>query len=88
MNIIRTNIDKLVEGQREFIVGSYEQFLAFGGPCVYFHSECLAEGNRNFLSKRHIEEELQRHMVALPKLIDNSIVNYVRKVSGQIEDMA
>src|SRR4030067_3421678 len=55
MNIIQTNIDKLVEGQNEFIAGSYEQFIAFGGPCVYFHSECLAEGNMNFLSKRHIE---------------------------------
>jgi hypothetical protein len=55
VNIIQTNIDKLVEGQSDFIAGSYEQFIAFGGPCVYFHSECLAEGNTNFLSKRHIE---------------------------------
>ena len=55
MNIIQTNIDKLVEGQSEFIPGSYEQFIVFGGPCVYFHSECLVEGNRNFLSKRHTE---------------------------------
>ena len=55
MNIIQTNIDKLVENQRELIAGSYDQFIAFGGPCVYFHSECLAEGRKNFLSKRHIE---------------------------------
>jgi hypothetical protein len=30
-------------------------FLAFGGPCVHFHRECLREGEKAFLSYRHIE---------------------------------
>lgn len=55
MNITSTNIDKLIEYQRDFIIGSYDQFLRFGGPCVYFHLQCLAEGERNFLSLRHME---------------------------------
>lgn len=55
MKIIQANIESLVERQKHYIDSSYKQFLDFGGPCVYFHAECLAEGRRNFLSPRHIE---------------------------------
>lgn len=34
---------------------SYGQFVAFGGPCVYFHLECLRAGREAFLSDRHVE---------------------------------
>lgn len=34
---------------------SYTQFQAFGGPCVYFHQQCLAAGQDQFLSDRHVE---------------------------------
>jgi hypothetical protein len=34
---------------------SYRQFVAFGGPCVYFHLECLRAGREDFLSHRHLE---------------------------------
>ncbi len=34
---------------------SYNRFLKFGGPSVYFHNECLRECKTGFLSKRHIE---------------------------------
>ncbi len=51
-----------IDNSREFLTapgtyftGSYEQFTAFGGPCVYFHRECLRAGNTAFLSLRHLE---------------------------------
>jgi hypothetical protein len=55
VKIIQTNIESLVEKQKHYVDGSYEQFLAFGGPCIYFHAECLSEGSKDFLSPRHIE---------------------------------
>jgi len=50
-----TNVDKFIADQTRYFSGSYEQFAAFGGPCVYFHNECLRAGQEAFLSKRHIE---------------------------------
>jgi len=49
------NVDKFLASQQRYFSGSYDQFLAFGGPCVYFHKECLAAGKEAFLSQRHIE---------------------------------
>ncbi len=44
----------LADHKRHFD-GSYEQFKLFGGPCVYFHLECLRAGRERFLSDRHLE---------------------------------
>src|ERR1700738_5366366 len=41
--------------QKRWFAGSYEVFCSFGGPCVYFHEECLNAGAREFLSRRHVE---------------------------------
>lgn len=38
-----------------YFIGSYDQFMAFGGPCVYFHRECLRAGRTAFLSPHHLE---------------------------------
>jgi hypothetical protein len=52
---MRINVDKFLAGQQRYFKGCYDQFLAFGGPCVYFHNECLTAGKDDFLSQRHIE---------------------------------
>jgi hypothetical protein len=38
-----------------YFAGSYDQFTLFGGPCTYFHHECLRAGRELFLSERHVE---------------------------------
>lgn len=50
-----TNRDSFLANQRKYFARSYEQFTAFGGPCVYFHQECLRAAEKEFLSLRHIE---------------------------------
>src|SRR6267378_4034171 len=52
---MRTNAVKFLASQQRYFSGSYDQFRAFGGPCVYFHDECLTAGKDEFLSQRHIE---------------------------------
>jgi hypothetical protein len=49
------NTTRFLADPRIYFSHSYEQFCAFGGPCVYFHLECLRAGRENFLSQRHIE---------------------------------
>lgn len=49
------NTGAFLADQRRYFVGAYEQFCAFGGPCVYFHRECIRAGEVDFLSDRHIE---------------------------------
>ena len=49
------NSDRFIARQHEYFTDSYAQFLLFGGPCVYFHQECLRAGRDAFLSSRHIE---------------------------------
>ncbi len=49
------NADRFIADQHMYFAGSYKQFAAFGGPCVYFHKECLRSGREAFLSLRHIE---------------------------------
>ncbi len=49
------NSERFLADQRTYFGGSYDQFCAFGGPCVYFHRECLRARERGFLSDRHIE---------------------------------
>lgn len=49
------NTDRFIAEQHTYFAGSYEQFALFGGPCVYFHEECLRAGRDAFLSLRHIE---------------------------------
>jgi len=49
------NTDKFLENPGRYFDGSYQQFVAFGGPCVYFHEQCLRAGADAFMSARHIE---------------------------------
>jgi len=49
------NAERFLADQKHYFVGSYDQFAAFGGPCVYFHRECMRAGSQAFLSQRHIE---------------------------------
>ena len=49
------NTTAFLRDPRRYFDGAYDQFCAFGGPCVYFHRECLVAGGAEFLSNRHIE---------------------------------
>ncbi len=49
------NTEPFLAEQKRYFAGSYEEFVSFGGPCVYFHDECLRAGTEQFLSKRHLE---------------------------------
>ena len=49
------NTAAFLRDQRRYFEGSYAQFCAFGGPCVYFHRECIRAGDASFLSDRHLE---------------------------------
>lgn len=49
------NSEQFLAQQRTYFATSYKQFCAFGGPCVYFHRECLRAGKESFASQRHIE---------------------------------
>jgi hypothetical protein len=52
---MRANVDRFLANQQRYFNFCYKGFLDFGGPCVYFHKECLVAGEENFLSERHIE---------------------------------
>jgi hypothetical protein len=49
------NSEAFLHDQQTYFSTSYKQFCAFGGPCVYFHRECLRAGKEAFASQRHIE---------------------------------
>ena len=49
------NTATFLENPNRYFDGAYEQFLLFGGPCVYFHEQCLRAGADDFLSHRHAE---------------------------------
>lgn len=49
------NSEKFLADQQTYFSGSYKGFCDFGGPCVYFHRECIHAGHQAFLSDRHIE---------------------------------
>ena len=49
------NSGKFLADQQMYFAGAFHQFRAFGGPCVYFHRECLLAREQRFLSDRHIE---------------------------------
>src|SRR5882672_11022251 len=49
------NTERFLAEQNTYFAGSYEQFSLFGGPCIYFHNECLRDGRDAFLSVRHVE---------------------------------
>ncbi len=49
------NQERFLADQQRYFTQSYEGFLTFGGPSVYFHNECLKAGNAAFLADRHIE---------------------------------
>lgn len=49
------NTAVFLRDQRRYFENAYQQFRAFGGPCVYFHRECIRAGDADFLSNRHIE---------------------------------
>jgi hypothetical protein len=52
---MRRNIDRFLASQQRYFNGCYDEFRAFGGPCVYFHEQCLIAGQESFLSERHLE---------------------------------
>jgi hypothetical protein len=49
------NTAAILAAQDRHFADSYRHFEAFGGPCVYFHTECLRAGRDAFLSERHLE---------------------------------
>jgi len=49
------NTDRFLAEQMRYFTGSYGEFCSFGGPCVYFHDECLRAATEGFLSRRHVE---------------------------------
>ena len=49
------NSAEFLENQRLYFSSSYDQFCAFGGPCVHFHRECIRAGDVDFLGDRHLE---------------------------------
>jgi hypothetical protein len=49
------NTGTFIEAPGRYFDGSYEQFKAFGGPCVYFHEQCMRAGDDRFMSPRHLE---------------------------------
>ena len=49
------NTERFLADQRRYFDGAYKQFCMFGGPCVYFHEECIRAAARDFLSTRHLE---------------------------------
>jgi hypothetical protein len=49
------NSQQFLANPKTYFSTSYKQFCAFGGPCVYFHRECLRAGKEAFASHRHIE---------------------------------
>jgi hypothetical protein len=49
------NTAAFLSEQHRYFRDAYEQFRAFGGPCVYFHRECIRAGEEAFLSDRHLE---------------------------------
>jgi hypothetical protein len=53
--VTQPNLRQFLARQEEYFRDSYERFAAFGGPCVYFHQECLQAAARDFLSVRHLE---------------------------------
>ncbi len=52
---MNVSTERFLRDHRRYFSDSYEQFCAFGGPCVYFHQECLRACEAAFLSDRHIE---------------------------------
>lgn len=49
------NTARFLADQQRYFADSYDEFISFGGPSVYFHNECLRAGKGGFLSERHIE---------------------------------
>jgi hypothetical protein len=49
------NTTQFLADQKTYFSRSYDEFCAFGGPCVHFHLECLRAGSAAFLSQRHLE---------------------------------
>lgn len=49
------NAANFLRDPRRYFAGSYEEFVYFGGPCVYFHEQALRACAEAFLSDRHIE---------------------------------
>ena len=49
------NSERFLANPAAYFSTAYQQFCAFGGPCVYFHRECLRAGEREFASSRHFE---------------------------------
>ncbi len=49
------NRDDLIRNIKDYYQRSLSVLREFGGPSIYFHTQCIKEKKQNFLSKRHIE---------------------------------
>jgi len=49
------NREGLIHNLKDYYEKSLTVFRYFGGPCVYFHTQCIQEQKEHFLSYRHIE---------------------------------
>ena len=49
------NREDLIHNLKDYYEKSLTVFRYFGGPCVYFHTQCIQEQKEHFLSYRHIE---------------------------------
>lgn len=50
-----TNEKDLISNFQKYYLQSLQVLNEFGGPSVYFHTQCIKEQCSNFLSDRHIE---------------------------------
>lgn len=49
------NKEDLIQNLRDYYERSLDILHEFGGPSVYFHTQCIREKKQSFLSDRHIE---------------------------------
>jgi len=49
------NKEDLIQNLRDYYERSLDILHEFGGPSVYFHTQCIREKKQNFLTDRHIE---------------------------------
>jgi hypothetical protein len=84
------NVDKFLASQQRYFSGSYDQFLAFGGPCVYFHKECTIR----FFSQsaeKWMDSTGKFKAIQLPKDLDDQFRLFhatcieIRKLASQVD---
>lgn len=53
--MVLKNRDDLIQNIKNYYEKSLYVLREFGGPSVYFHTQCIREKKQHFLSNRHIE---------------------------------